>query len=278
MKKILVPVDFSEFSENALEVAAHLAKKIDADLILLHMLGLSEAIFTKNEAQEFMEAQYYMKLAKKRFNEFLDKPFLKGVKMFEIVQNYKDFNELNNVVKEHGIDLVVMGSHGATGISGLFVGSNTEKVVRNCEVPVLVIKKKRTDFDIKKAVFASDFGVEHKEVYHKALKFFDMLNVEVHKVYINRPNQYFKSTEEIKEQIAVFMGVAHHGKIPAKENVTILNDYSLEQGIYNYAQTINADIIALPTRGRKGLAHFFKGSVGEDIANRADLPVITFRV
>ncbi|MDV7138420.1 universal stress protein [Maribacter sp. TH_r10] len=278
MDKILVPVDFSEFSENALEVAAHLASKFNADLILLHMLGLSEAIFTKNEAQEFMEAQYYMKLAKKRFNEFLDKPYLKGVKVFEIVQNYKDFNEMNNVVKERNIDLVVMGSHGVTGLTGLFVGSNTEKVVRNCSVPVLVIKKKRKDFDIKKAVFASDFGVEHIEVYMKAMNFFNKLKVEVHKVYINRPNQYFRSTEEIKEQIGIFMRTAHHGENPSKEKVTILNDYSIEQGIYNYAQKIDADIIALPTQGRKGLSHFFKGSIGEDIANRADLPVITFKV
>ncbi|PIF00138.1 MAG: universal stress protein UspA [Maribacter sp.] len=278
MKKILVSVDFSKCSENALEVAAHLSKKTDADLILLHMLGLSKATFVKDEAQELMEAEYYMELARGRFNDFLDKPSLKGVKVFGIIQNYKDFNELNNVVKEHGVDLVVMGSHGATGISGLFIGSNTEKVVRNCGVPVLVVKRKRADFDIKRAVFASDFGVEHKEVYNKVLEFFNIFNVEVYKVYVNRPNQYFKSTDEIKARIDLFMGVVHHGKIPAKEDVTILNDYNIEQGVYNYAKMINADIIALPTHGRKGLAHFFKGSVGEDIANRVDLPVVTFRV
>ncbi len=75
MKGILIPVDFSEHSEYALEVAALMAKKIEADLFILHMLGLSEAIFTKNESQEFMQAQYYMKLAKKRFDSFLDKPY-----------------------------------------------------------------------------------------------------------------------------------------------------------------------------------------------------------
>ena len=278
MNKILVPVDFSEFSENALEVAAHLAKRFNADLILLHMLGLSEAILTKNEAQEFMEAQYYMKLTKKRFNEFLDKPYLDGIDVSEIVQNYKDFHEINNIVKEQGIDLVVMGSHGVSGLSGLFVGSNTEKVIRTCTVPVLVIKKRSKDFNIKKAVYASDFEVEHIEVFIKAMKFFNLLDAEVHKVYINRPNQYFKSSKEINAQIALFMRTAHHGETGYKDNVQILNDYSIEEGIYNYAEKINADIIALPTQGRKGLAHFFKGSIGEDIANRAKLPVITFKI
>ena len=278
MKKILIPIDFSEFSENALEVAANLAKKFGARLIVLHMLGLSEAILTKDEAQEFMEAQYYMKLAKKRFNTFLDKPFLKGIKVYETVQNYKDFNEINSIVKEQNIDLVVMGSHGASGLSGLFVGSNTEKVVRTCEVPVLVIKKRRENFEIKEAVFASDFEVENIAAYNKAAKFFRMLGANMHLVYVNRPNQYFKNTDEINEQLDLFMSVAHHGDVPDKQKVTILNDYSIEEGIYNYAKTVEANIIALPTHGRKGLAHFFKGSIGEDIANHADLPVITFKI
>lgn len=278
MKKILVPVDFSEFSEYALEVSAHLAKKFNADIIVLHMLGLSEAIFTKDEAQEFLEAQYYMKLAKKRFGTFLDKPYLKGLRISETVQNYKDFAEINNIVKERNIDLVVMGSHGASGMTGLFMGSNTEKVVRTCDAPVLVIKKRRKDFDIKQAIFASDFEVENIDAYTKAIKFFDMLGAKVHLVYVNRPNQYFKTTDEVNEQIELFMGVAHHGDNPLDGKVALVNDYSIEEGIYNYAKSIKADIIALPTHGRKGLSNFFKGSIGEGIANRADLPVITYKI
>ncbi|MBT8314971.1 MAG: universal stress protein [Maribacter sp.] len=278
MKKILIPIDFSDFSENALEVAASLAKKLDADLVVLHMLGLSEAVFTKDEAQEFMEAQYYMRLAKKRFDAFLDKPFLKGVRVYETVQNYKDFNEINNLVKEQDIDLVVMGSHGASGLSGLFIGSNTEKVVRTCDIPVLVIKKQRKDFEIKNAVFASDFEVENITAYKRALEFFRMFGAKVHLVYVNRPNQYFKSTNEIKKQIELFMSIAHHNNVPDDRRVVIVNDYSIEEGLYNFAFKVKANIIALPTHGRKGLAHFFKGSIGEDIANHANLPVITFKI
>lgn len=278
MKKILIPIDFSDFSENALEVAANLAKKFEADLVVLHMLGLSEAIFTKDEAQEFMEAQYYLKLAKKRFDAFLDKPYLKGVKINETVQNYKNFNEINNIVKEQDIDFVVMGSHGTSGMSELFVGSNTEKVVRTCDVPVLVVKKKRKDYKFEHAIFASDFEVENVSAYHKATEFFNKLGAHIHLVYVNRPNQYFKSSKEIKKQIDLFMSVANHSDQMSSQTVKILNDYSIEEGIYNYAKNINASILALPTHGRKGLAHFFKGSVGEDIANHANLPVITFKI
>lgn len=77
MKKILVPIDFSEHSEYALRVAATIAKQQQAEIIVIHMLGLSEAIFTKDEAQETAEAIYYLKLAEKRFSTFLDTDFPK---------------------------------------------------------------------------------------------------------------------------------------------------------------------------------------------------------
>ena len=70
MKKILVPTDFSKHAEYALEVAANLAKKHKASLLVLHMMGLSESILTKDESQEMYEAIYYMKLVKKQLKKF----------------------------------------------------------------------------------------------------------------------------------------------------------------------------------------------------------------
>ena len=146
MKRILVPVDFSDHAGYALEVAAKLASKHNAEILILHMLGLSEAYLTKDESQEAAEAHYYMKLAKVRFDEFLNKPYLKEVKHSEMVQNYKIFSEVNQVAEEHKADLIVMGSHGRSGLGELFVGSNTEKVVRTSTIPVLVVKIRRPDF------------------------------------------------------------------------------------------------------------------------------------
>ena len=136
MQKILVPVDFSEHSEYALEVAAAMAKQSGSEILLLHMMGLSEAVLTKDSSQEAAEAHYDMKLTSKRFGEFLDKDYLQGIKVQEMVQNYKIFSEINEVALEAKADLIVMGSHGTSGLSSIFVGSNTEKVVRTSQVPV----------------------------------------------------------------------------------------------------------------------------------------------
>ena len=80
MKKILVAVDFSDYSEYALEVAAIIAKQHQAEIICLHMIGLSEAVINRSPNKEMYEGIEYMKLIKRKFNQFLDKDFLEGLR------------------------------------------------------------------------------------------------------------------------------------------------------------------------------------------------------
>ncbi len=276
MEKILVPVDFSDYSDYALEVAAKLAKENSAEIVVLHMMGLSKAILAKDELQEMAEAKYYMKLAKKRFQKFLDKEYLRGVKVMEIVQNYKIFREINNVAHEQGADLIVMGSHGTGGLGKVFVGSNTEKVVRTSDIPVLVIKKRMRDFKIREVVFACDFKIESSGAYNNAMKMFKALNANVHLVYVNLPTEQFKSTAQLDKLMDDFLHAVDDGK--NKDHVVYVCDYSIEDGIFNYGKKIKADLIATPTHGRRGLSHFFSGNISEDIAKHATFPVMTFKI
>ena len=92
-------------------------------------------------------------------------------------------------------------------------------------------------------------------------------------VYINTPNDEFLSNRDAYQRINLFLNKANTG-----QQVEIYNDYSVEQGILNYGKSILADAIALPTHGRKGLSHFFNGSIGEDVVNHASIPVITFKI
>lgn len=278
MNSILVPVDFSEHAEHALEVAANFARKTDAQILVLHMLGLSESYLTKDERQEMAEAHYYMKLAKKRFDNFLNKPYLKGLKILQMVQNYKIFSEINHVAKENNVDLIVMGSHGSGGINELFVGSNTEKVVRTSSIPVLVVKVRRPDFNPAKVIFATDFKLESVRAYKEIRKILMQWDSEIHLVHVNLPNEMFRSSSEKQKAARLFLEAAHGENIPADLQIHYISDYSIETGIYYLAEKIQADLIALTTHGRSGLMHFFKGSVGEDMANHAKIPVLTCKI
>ncbi len=276
MKKIIVPIDFSEYSEYALETAAILAKKNNSEILALHMLELSEAILTKDSSDQ-MESLFFMKLAEKRFTEFLDKPYLEGVTVTPIVKHFKVFSEVNEVAKENQADLVIMGSQGSSGIKEYFVGSNTEKVVRYSEIPVLVIKHNPilTEFDT--IVFASDFSEDAVAAYLNAKDMCSTLKANMNLVYVNLPGENFKSTAEMEGKIVAFLKKAE-GDLDSLAKVTFVSDYTVEQGISNFANLIGADLVAIATHGRKGIAHFFEGSISEDVANHSTLPVMTFKI
>ncbi len=278
MKKILVPVDFSKHSEYALEVAAAFAKAYHAEILVLHMMGLSDSIFTKDESQEVAEAVFHMKLAEKQFATFLDKPYLKDVKVTEAVQNYKIFEEINDLALEQDVDLVIMGSHGASGLKEEFVGSNTERVVRTSEVPVLVVKGNEETSLPQRVLFACDFKQDSVKAYRDAIPFFEELEVKIALVYVNLPADRFRSTKEIEEQMEEFMHIAEFGTPLHKEDLVIINGYTIESGLYDYAAKVGADALAIPTHGRRGLSHFFNGSIAERLANHSKLPVFTFKI
>ncbi|MEJ1222483.1 universal stress protein [Sediminicola sp. 1XM1-17] len=277
MKKIMVPVDFSEFSEYALEVAANLAKAYGAEIQVFHMLGISESVLAANEAIEMAEAKYYMGMAKERFATFLNKDYLKGIRITEIIQNYKVFSEINELAKEQDIDLIVMGSHGSKGLSEFFVGSNTEKVVRTSAIPVLVIKQRRPQFKMEKVVFACDFKKENLFAFIHAVNLFATHGAQLNLVYVNKPNEYYITKAELDERITYFMSKVRDQNV-TNMNVAYVTDYSIEHGILEYCKQIQADLVAIPTHGRKGWAHFFVGSLGENMANHAEIPVMTFRI
>lgn len=277
MKKILVPIDFSEHSEYALETAATIAKKHGSEIFVLHMLELSNAIYTASSDSLNEEAVFYLKLAEKKMHTFLDRNFLEGIAVTPIVKHFKVFKEINDVIDAHDINLVVMGSHGASGVKEVIVGSNAEKVVRYAEVPVLIVKHNPILLEFDTAIFASDFSDEAIEAYLKAKSTFNKLNSEMHILYVNTPDNGFKSSTEIDILMTKFLKKAD-GNLENLTNVHVVSDYSVERGILNFANNIGADLVAVATHGRRGLSHFFEGSISEDIANHSTLPVMTFKM
>lgn len=274
MEKILVPTDFSAQAENALKVAAQLAKKYNCEIHLLHILEIPlhkvDALSTYNNLPE---AVYFMKLAHKQFEELKDKDYLKNLVLHEHVEFHEIFKGVFHVCKKQNIDLVIMGSNGISGFKEILIGSNTEKVVRTSDTPVLVIKKEHKKFKAKDFVFASDFKDECKTPYKKAIKFAEVLGAKMHLLMVNTPNKFITSAKA-KNRMEKFAKSYDFSKY----TINIYNDLSIEKGIMNFSQSISADLIGMSTHGRQGISHFFNGSVSEDLVNHAKRPVITFKI
>ncbi len=274
MKRILIPTDFSKYSEEALKVAAQIAKNHNSEIILLHMLELphqgSDAIGGGKSIPEIM---LYKNKAIENLEKLMDAEYLKGINVSEAIEFKKVYEGILDACEKNKVDLIIMGSHGTSGFDEFLVGSNAEKVVRHSKIPVLVIKKEVENFKIENFVFASDFSKETYKPFEKVIEYAKLFNSKLFLVMISTPNS-FKTTHSAEKTMRNFVEKFN------LENYSshIYNDTNIENGIINFANSVNADIIGICTHGRTGLAHFFNGSIGEELVNHASKPVITFRI
>lgn len=140
IEKILCPVDFSEFSALAMSTADNLASKFGARLLFIHVVQLPAVPYVDPAVlqQAFDQSRQVME-------EKLEEYCKRGVARAEYEQRVVEGNPTSvilDLVREEGIDLVVMGSHGRTGLTHLLLGSVAERVVRHAPCPVLVMKQK----------------------------------------------------------------------------------------------------------------------------------------
>ncbi len=275
MKRILVPIDFSKQSDCAVKTAGFIARKSNAEVFLLHMLDLPSNEKDPNIHPDASSAAIVLYLEKvhEKMKAIIQSESLQGVKTSEEVRFHKTFSGIINYSHELQCDLIVMGSRGATGIKEMFIGSNTEKVVRNSDIPVLVVKDGVQNFNMKKFVFATSFAENVKPSFQRFLEFVAKFDGEVHLLFVNTVYN-FETSKTTSDRIHKFIA---DFELP-KHTLNIYNDTSVESGILHFAEEINADVIALNTHQRSGLSSMFNDSVSEDLVNHALRPVLTFKV
>ena len=144
-KRILHPTDFSDCSALAFEIAIDMAKQNSATLIVLHVvesLGADNA--SMGQARTELEPETY----RKRLMEEIKKiapPEGSKIPVEHVVAEGDPADQIDRFAKENKIDLIVMGTHGRTGMARFLMGSVTEKALRHTPCPVLVIRTARAD-------------------------------------------------------------------------------------------------------------------------------------
>ena len=274
MKNILVPCDFSKPSVNAFRFALDMALKSKGLVQLLHVIELPAIHDPIIMPVISFEKDFMKDLKDKTAQEFaklIAKYKPSGVSVKADVAFGSPFRLINEFIKKRRIDIVVMGSHGASGVREYLIGSNAEKVVRRSPVPVLVLK----DYfkgPIKDIIFPNTLETEKQQKLIIAVqKLQEFFKAKVHILYVNTPTNFTADNitmARLKEFARQF----------SFRNYT-LNVYNYpfeETGILQFTKSIKGDLIAMRTHGRKGLAHFLNGSLAEDVVNHADRPIWTF--
>ena len=275
MKNILVPIDFSKSSEYASKVASKIAKKTGATIYLIHLIELPKGVIDIASSSKFSipESMLYLRKIREKILLFRDQFFNKSIKVEYFI---KLNNPLDGIIKyadKIDADIIIMGSKGLSELEEITIGSNTEKVVRTSKTPVIVVKKDFEKFKLKNLVFASNFKEENKEVFDKFVHFANTFNSKIHLLKVNTPAN-FQVTSETKQEIQNFISDFNL----KKHKINVYNDVSVEKGILNFSKEINADLIALSTHGRSGLAHLFTGSVTKTLSKNALKPMFTIKV
>ena len=143
-KKILVPTDFSEFSQRGVCAAIAMARHFDSDLYFINAWP-PEFIF-EEELKSQMDEAFKRKLdaakgnREQKLRDFIAKFGVEGLRTHYLVKAGPPYLEIIIAARELDVDLIVIGSHGLTGIASILIGSVAEKVVRKASCPVMTIK------------------------------------------------------------------------------------------------------------------------------------------
>ena len=275
MKKILVPCDFSTQSNEAYKVAIELATRAKGEIFLAHVIAIPTLYNTEYAGDPLAFDPLYLKRMEEDIKKELEKMKKQAASDSIVVSTEVVYGELISGIKQiaetRKIDQIVMGTAGASGFTEIFIGSNTEKVVRFSPVPVLAVRKAIGLRSVRNILLPSTLDLNQTDFVNKLKELQKFFDATLHILFINTP-AHFRRDAEAKEALEEF---AKHYKLTNFK--TYFRNYVREDhGIIDFAYSEQMDIIAMATHARKGLAHLFNSSVTESVVNHIQSPIWTY--
>ena len=290
INQILVPTDFSDNAQHAVDYAVDLAKRCSAKLHLLHtpvvptylLMDLSyspgpEAVTRiLNDSQEALDAQ-----AKAIADA--------GVELFTAIREGTVHEVIRDYAKEHDVDLVVVGTHGRTGVSKLMYGSVTERVIKTVHTPILVVPPGGHEKPPTSIVISYDFSGPAKRAAEVARAIHGVFGGSLHLVhsyldvwgeYTDRGAVVGEAAEKRRE--ALRLGLQEMLEADSKEifsmapqNVqTHLVTGDPAGGILQVAEDVDATLICAGTTGKSGIERLLIGSVARRLLHDSQVPLL----
>ncbi len=276
MKNILVPTDFSKYAAYALDVAFQIAKVSDSEIHLLHILETptTQSFNTMGIINfDIREDIYYIELKREvteKINKIANDEKYRDIKIVPEVEIGKTYEHITDHIAKHNADLVVMGTRGCSGLEEILIGSNTEKVVRFTKCPVLSVPVRFSTEELNTMVYATNLSNDESDIVISISLLQKVLNLKLYLIHVNTIHTIENEHDILQKlrEFALNAGLENY-------DVYVTKAVSAEEGIMLFAEQHGANIIALSTHGRSGLAHFFSGSLAENIVNHSQKMVLT---
>ncbi len=268
---ILVPIDFSEISENALNHAVKVAKIYSNEITLLYIMEESflSGLFSAGNNEVMVDA-IKAKVAQKAS----DLATSTGLKVNFAVEKGKVYKAIAELANSQNFDSIIMGSSGASGLEQI-IGSNASRTIQYSEVPVVVVKVNPIGAQgYKKIVMPIDLSIESRQKVEWAIHLGKKFDSEVHVVYSHSSDEY------LSKRIALNINLVKHQLEESgvryilhdlKDN--LLDNFANE--VLQYSDAVNADLILVMTHTEKGISDMLIGTLTQQIVNRSEsIPVM----
>lgn len=271
MKNILIPIDFSVYSESAAKMGVFIAKKSGAQLHLIHVANAPSdwASLSVAAQQEYPETEGKMVEAEIKLDKFATNPMFKGLTVNTYVYAGAPYDQILQFIDSYKMDLVIMGAHGSGETFGMFIGSTAQRVIRSSKCPVLSVKRDYSPKSIKKILFPSDFEDSSKTMFDAVKDFAELVKADVNLLYVNTPGG-FADDETAHDKLDKFMPKENEIKFKGY----VYNALEKERGIVHFSEKEHVDLIAMTTHNRKGKPNYLLG-VTETVLFHSDVPVLS---
>ncbi|HNP06261.1 MAG TPA: universal stress protein [Cyclobacteriaceae bacterium] len=268
MKRILVPTDFSACANAATEMALQIAKLNNAEIYFLH-LAVDYSTPAHVPGKSVIQDVAQIGIIRDNLDQLVKAAEADGIKAKKELVIGSGQEQIKDYILPYKIDLLVMGSHGATGIREMVVGSNTQNVIKDIRIPSLVVKQMPKRKELKHIVFASNFKRDCSNSLSEVVTFSRLWSSRVHLLFINLLNHLIEENTArsmMSDQMKDFLNVDY------TLNITETNDK--EFGIAQFASEIDADLIAIAMERKNLIGRLFTSNIAERLINHSALPIL----
>jgi nucleotide-binding universal stress UspA family protein len=274
MQKILVPTDFSNNALKAVGYAAEIAKKSDATVFLLHVI---EPALNMASMQTDSSGKKVVKKRKIKFNLFLESiaEVYPHIKLVPHLAGGAVVSSILEYAEKEKIDMIIMGTKGASGLRKLFMGSVAAGVIGKTKIPVLTVP---VSYEMEKPeaiVFATNQFEKNKELLKKIVAISKLFSAAIHVVVFkdveeNEDADFIYNEEQLNDYlqflIKTFIGVNFKGEL--------LRGEDFEMAIDQYSNKNEVDIIAMVTYPKSFFEKVLQKSVTKKMAFNSTIPIL----
>ncbi len=271
MMTLLVPTDFSKASKKAVSYATDLAKKVNARIILLNVIQVNPSGETLLKWKRLEDEM--VKIAKEDGEALLaevqTKARAKTTLSFEYRLGYDFAKVVNRFIEENDVDLIIMGTHGATGLKKVLMGSNAASMINTSLVPVIAIPEGASFKAIKKIVYATDMKNLDDEI--KTITMFASLfkaSVSVVHVTPASPDKKFSPEKFTKNLVKV----SKYKKI----TFSFVQNENIKAGVDAFVAKQKPQMLSMFTHKLDAYEKFFGKGITRQQAFHTQVPLLSF--